>query len=126
MINRAACRLRYLKCGIHDCWQERGTIRPRRREQRTMSHAAAEEFPYALTSHALRVIYEREIALSWIVRVLNQPLITEPDAHDPTLRHALGHITEREGRILRVVYNETTVPWRIVTVYLDRRQRGRL
>ena len=32
-----------------------------------------EEFPYALTAHASRVIGEREIPLEWVARVLAQP-----------------------------------------------------
>ncbi len=39
--------------------------------------------------------------------------------------HAAGVIAERDGRILRVVYNGLVNPPRIVTVYFDRRQRGK-
>ena len=30
------------------------------------------------------------------------------------------------GRVLRVIYNETVVPWRVVTIYFDRTMRNRL
>jgi len=50
----------------------------------------------------------------------------EPDKVDPELRHALGRIIEHDDRILRVVYNVTLNPWRIVPVYFDRDQRGKL
>jgi hypothetical protein len=50
----------------------------------------------------------------------------EPDREDPELRHALARIPEYGDRVLRVVYNQTTVPWRIITVYFDRTQRNRL
>jgi len=39
--------------------------------------------------------------------------------------HALGRIAERDGRVLRVVYNAAVRPPRIVTVYFDRRERGK-
>jgi hypothetical protein len=83
-------------------------------------------FPYALTAHAAKVIAERGIPMAWIARVLAHPEKTEPDRDDPAIRHALARIPEHEGRVLRVVYNETTEPWLIVTAYLDRTQRNRL
>ena len=83
------------------------------------------EFPFALTAHATRVMAEREIPMAWVARVLAEPSRTEPDRSDPALRHALAPIAEHGGRVLRVVYNETTQPWIIVTAYFDRTQRGR-
>jgi hypothetical protein len=59
------------------------------------------------------------------VRVLTTPERTEVDRSDPALTHALGRIAEHDGRVLRVVYNATVDPPRIVTVYFDRRQRGK-
>ena len=58
--------------------------------------------------------------------MLQHPERTEPHASDPALRHALGRIAERDGRVLRVIYNETVVPWRVVTIYFDRTMRNRL
>ena len=81
---------------------------------------------YELSEHAAHVIIEREIAASWIVRVLQSPERTEVDPDDPELTHALGPITERDDRVLRVIYNGTVHPPRIVTVYFDRGQRGKL
>jgi hypothetical protein len=80
---------------------------------------------YALSDHARDAILEREIETTWVVRVLEQPERTEPDHDDPALTHALGRIAERDNRVLRVVYNVSVSPPRIVTVYFDRRQRGR-
>lgn len=82
------------------------------------------DFPYDLTAHAVRVIKEREIPLEWVARVLRRPERTEMDKVDPELRHALAHIPEYGGRVLRVVYNGTTTPWRIVTAYFDRKERS--
>ncbi len=84
-----------------------------------------EIFPYELTAHAARVIAEREIELAWIARTLAQPTWTDPD-DDPELLHALARIPEYGDRVLRVIYNRTSSPWRIVTVYFDRSQRNRL
>ncbi len=61
-----------------------------------------------------------------MARVLERPFRVEPDPVDPELRHALAPIPEHGGRVLRVVYNPTASPWRVVTVYFDRRLRGRL
>lgn len=63
---------------------------------------------------------QRGISLDWIVRVLEAPDHEEPDAEDPELFKAWGYIPELGGRVLCVVYNETTDPWRIVTAYFDR------
>jgi hypothetical protein len=79
---------------------------------------------YELSDHAREVILEREIETTWVVRVLKQPERTEVDRSDPALIHALGRIAERDDRVLRVVYNASVDPPRIVTVYFDRRQRG--
>lgn len=58
--------------------------------------------------------------------MLAQPQRVEQDREDSELRHALARIPEYGDRVLRVVYNETTVPWRIITVYFDRTQRNKL
>lgn len=79
---------------------------------------------YELTSHAAGVIAEREILVAWIERVLLHPERTTVDRSDSALKHALRRIPERDGRVLRVVYNPSVVPPRIVTCYFDRSQRG--
>ncbi len=81
---------------------------------------------YELSAHAVTVMAEREILEGWVERVLFRPERTEPDVTDPLLRHALGRIPERDDRGLRVVYNETVHPWRVVTAYFDRAMRGKL
>jgi hypothetical protein len=83
-------------------------------------------FPYVLTAHAARVIAEREVSLEWVARVLSDPEETEPDRSDAGLRHALRRIPKRGNRVLRVVYDETAQPWRIVTAYFDRSQMKKL
>jgi hypothetical protein len=81
---------------------------------------------YELSDHAIDVLAEREIATTWVVGVLAAPERTERDRSDPDLLHALGRIAERDNRVLRVVYNASMRPPRIVTVYFDRRQRGKI
>ncbi len=86
----------------------------------------ADEYPYTLTAHAAQVISERQISLEWVARTLSDPEKREPDRYDPALRHALARIPERGNRVLRVVYDENVHPWRIVTAYFDRSQKGKL
>jgi hypothetical protein len=81
---------------------------------------------FLLTNHASVVLRARDIAVEWVRRVLTQPHLRLPDAEDPDLLHALAPIAEREDRVLRVVYNGTTEPWRVVTAYFDRAWRGML
>lgn len=87
---------------------------------------APENFPFALTIHAKVVIAEREIQMEWVARILTNPQRMETDSEDPALGHALGRIPEHGDRVLRVVYNKTVKPWRIVTVYFDRTQKDKL
>jgi hypothetical protein len=82
--------------------------------------------PFTLTEHAAQAMDERKIDPAWVARVLFSPERTEADRNDPTVRHALGRIAERDGRVLRVVYNHRRNPPRIVTVYFDRTQRRKL
>lgn len=84
------------------------------------------DFPYTLTTHADRVIKERQIAFAWITRTLAHPMKIELDQDDPELHHALSSIPEHDERVLRVVYNKNTDPWLIVTAYFDQTQRGKL
>ena len=48
-----------------------------------------------------------------------QPTVTENDANDPTLAHALLAIPERGFRVLRVIYNESNDPVTVVSAYFD-------
>ena len=79
---------------------------------------------YELTAHARTVLEERGIRLDWLERVLVSPERTESDRADPELRHAIGRFAESHDRHLRVIYNATVTPWRIVTAYFDRGLRS--
>jgi len=80
---------------------------------------------YELTLHAETVLAERAIDVAWVERVLVTPQRIEVDEADPLLMHAIGRILERDDRVLRVVYNPSVDPIRVVTAYFDRRERGK-
>lgn len=81
---------------------------------------------FELSAHAQTVISERSIKREWLERVLGEPERVEADRDDPNLRHALGRIPEHGDRVLRVVYNGTVKPIRVVTAYFDRTLRNKL
>ena len=83
-------------------------------------------FPFELPEHAAVVIRERGIRLTWVQHTIETPAKVESDAADPELRHALATVPEFGDRVLRVIYNHSTRPWRIVSVYFDRSMKGRL
>jgi hypothetical protein len=74
---------------------------------------------YVLTEHAAKRLRRRRIRPEWIEMALSHPARTENDFDDPALAHALLTIPEKGFRMLRVIYNETVTPVRIVTVYFD-------
>jgi hypothetical protein len=81
---------------------------------------------YELSAHAAAVISERNIDIEWVERILASPDLIEHGKVAAELTSALGKIVERDGRVLRVVYNASVEPLRIVTVYFDRGLRGKL
>jgi hypothetical protein len=86
-----------------------------------VSHDNARRIHYRLTKHARKTIAERGISCAWIDRVLACPLALKRDREDATLLHALGRVSERDDRVLRVVYNDTVKPWSVVTAFFDRK-----
>jgi len=81
---------------------------------------------YDLSRHSKDVISERYIRLAWLEQVLDSPELVEADRDDPELMHHVGRIKEHGNRALRVVFNNSVSPVRIVTVYFDRKLKGRL
>ena len=81
---------------------------------------------FVLSAHAETVTVERSIKTEWLERVLSHPEKVEADRENADLKHALGHIPEHGNRVLRVVYNGTVRPIRVVTVYFDRTLRNKL
>lgn len=81
---------------------------------------------YALTSHARRVMAERGIRTAWLEETLVSLERVERDPVDPEVSHRLRKIPDMGDRVLRVVYNHTAEPNRVVSVFFDRRLRGKL
>lgn len=81
---------------------------------------------FCLTKHAQEQITTRNISLSWIERTLLNPQKIETDKLDPDLVHALATIPEFDDRVLRVVYNPKEKPLKVITVYFDRKMRGKI
>ena len=80
---------------------------------------------YQLTSHAAAAALKRKIDMAWIERALAEPDWTQTDPAKPGVMHAFLRIAERNHRVLRVVYNPTVHPVRVITACFDRRLRGR-
>jgi hypothetical protein len=74
---------------------------------------------FKLSSHAEKRIQQRQIKLEWIADAIENPDTIEFDAEDPLLLHALKAIPEKGLGKLRVIYNEATNPWTIVTAFFE-------
>jgi hypothetical protein len=81
---------------------------------------------YEFTQHARDMMDERQISESWIERVVASPLLIEASTIDPELESRFARIPEYGDRVLRVVVNTQVVPERIVSVYFDRKMKGKL
>jgi hypothetical protein len=69
---------------------------------------------------------ERQIAVDWLERVLANPTLTERSLIDPELESRFAVISEYGNRVLRVIVNTQVVPELIVSVYFDRKMKGKL
>jgi hypothetical protein len=81
---------------------------------------------FILTTHANKVVVEREIKHEWIQRILTNPMKIEVDENDLEVFHALGQIPENDNRVLRVVFTKNGNMFKIITTYFDRTMRNRL
>ena len=81
---------------------------------------------YVLTRHSKEVMSQRYIRLAWVEQVLDSPELVEADRDDPELIHHVGRIKEHGNRALRVVFNGSVSPVRIVTVFFDRKTKGKI
>lgn len=81
---------------------------------------------YILTDHANVVLKERNIPIEYVERALSTPVIICEDAHDVTLEHRLCTIKENGNRVLCVIINKTVDPVAVVTVYFDRKMKGKV
>jgi hypothetical protein len=94
------------------------------RELSTWEIDAVTHPAYEITAHGRIAIEARDIRPEWLERVLSTPERRAPDRADPILQHASGRIAENGDRYLRVIYNDSVTPWRIVTAYFDRGLRS--
>ncbi len=81
---------------------------------------------YEFTAHAQKILQERKIPIEYIKDTILNPDLKFIDENFPELEHRLKEIKENENRVLRVIVNILTLPNRIVTVFYDRRMKGRL
>jgi hypothetical protein len=81
---------------------------------------------FQLSNHAQKVIIERDIKKGWIVDTFTNPDNIESDQKNINLEHRLKIITENDNRVLRMVCNIKVKPTLIVTVFFDRRMKGKL
>ena len=81
---------------------------------------------FQLTKHAQRAMAEREIPIEWVQRTVEAPEVTLPDLNDATVQRCFRRIPEFGGRVLRVTVNRTVEPKRMVSVFFDRKMKGKL
>jgi len=81
---------------------------------------------YTLTGHARSALAKRKIAMEWLEIAIADPMLVQPDLVDPDLEHRLAPIPEHGNRVLRVIVNNSARPIRVVTLFFDRKMRGRL
>lgn len=80
---------------------------------------SSDHLQYELTAHARHVVIERGISLEWISLALQQPARVEDHRTDSELKSALVQIAEFDNRVRRGVYNDHTLPWKVVTACFD-------
>lgn len=81
---------------------------------------------FTLSRHARKRVAQRHVQLRDIGRALTYPDRLEQDSDDPSLTHAIKRFVRGgDSVVLRVVYNHTRRPRRVVTVYFDRKSRRR-
>ena len=78
------------------------------------------------TKHAVHAISERMIPREWVESAVAEPALRTSDPNDPEVERFFRPTPERGGRVLRVAVNTRVAPWRVVSVFFDRRMRGEL
>jgi hypothetical protein len=69
---------------------------------------------------------ERMIPLEWVEQAIAEPGLRMDDPDDAEVERFYKRIPERGNRVLRVAVNTRVVPWRVVSVFFDRRMRRRV
>jgi hypothetical protein len=81
---------------------------------------------YVLSDHAKQRMAERNISEAWVSRTLANPAKIEPDPINPRCCNAYAVIPECRNLVLKVVYDSIQDPIVVVTVYFDRKMKGKL
>ena len=81
---------------------------------------------HALSKHAAEMMARRRIPRECMERALDQPQRVQNDSNDPNVVHHLRAFAEYGDRVLRVLYNRAVSPVKIVSVFWDRRMKGKL
>ena len=81
---------------------------------------------YELTRHAAKALEEREIPFDWMERTLAAPELSLPDHDDAAVERRFRRIPEFGARALRVAVNTAVEPNRVVSVFFDRKMKGKL
>jgi hypothetical protein len=81
---------------------------------------------FELTNHARKVMEDRAIPSEWMERTFGSPELIQPDPADPSVERRFRRIPEFGGRVLRVAVNTKFDPHRIVSVFFDRKMKGKL
>jgi len=74
---------------------------------------------YEFTKHAVNMIYEREIDISWLENTIDNPDKTEFINNEEI--HYIKQIKEFGNRYFRVFVNPYSRPQKIITMFFDRR-----
>ena len=96
------------------------------RDNRSAVWQSGSRVKFQLTNHARRAVEEREIAVDWIERTLDAPELIVQDPNDLAVERCFRRISEFGGRVLRVAVNRTVEPQRVVSVFFDRKMKGKL
>jgi hypothetical protein len=81
---------------------------------------------FELTNHARGAVAEREIPIEWIERTLQASELITPGPNDITIERCFRRIPEFGGRVLRVAVNRAVEPKRVVSVFFNRKMKGKL
>ena len=80
---------------------------------------------FLYTQHALQRMAKRQIQPEWVEQTVLRPGRIEPDENDATLEHRLSVVPELANRVLRVIVSKNE-PKRVISVYVDRKMKGKL
>lgn len=78
-------------------------------------------FEYEFSGHACDMLRERNIQQAWVKLAIENP--EKEEWKDDGTVHYIRSIEQYGGRYLRVIMNPDVMPYRIVTVFFNRRMR---